>query len=72
VANTTSLRWKYDKTEGTVDMEQFTHAIVEDLTVVDGWRINTVVDRFAGIGKQGLKYSPSLWVVSNRDSLVDI
>jgi hypothetical protein len=71
-ANTTKLGWKYDKTEGAIDMGRFSHAIVEDLTVVDGWKIDNVVEAFAGISKQGLRYSPSLWIVSNRASLSDM
>jgi hypothetical protein len=72
LADTTTLGWKYDKTEGAIDMEQFSHAIVEDLTVVDGWKIDKVVESFTGISKQGLRYSPSLWIVSNRASLSDM
>lgn len=72
LANTTTLGWKYDKTEGSIDMGQFSHAIVEDFTVVDGWRIDNAIEAFSGISGQGLRYSPSLWIVSNRVGLSDI
>ena len=68
LANTTSPDWSYDKTEGMVDMGQFTHAIVENLASVDGWKVDTVVEAFNGVTKRGLRYAPALWIVSQADT----
>lgn len=63
----TSFNWKYDKTEGALDMGQFTHAIVEDIASVDGWKVDTIVEAFNGVTKRGLRYAPALWVVSRTN-----
>jgi hypothetical protein len=57
--------WTYDKTEHLLDLHPYSHAIVESLEVVPDWKIETVVDAFSGLSRQGITYQPKLWVVSN-------
>ncbi|KAG8799223.1 dolichyl-P-Man:Man(7)GlcNAc(2)-PP-dolichol alpha-1,6-mannosyltransferase [Serendipita sp. 399] len=59
-------RWIYDKTEGEVDLRRYTHAIVEERPPID-WNVNATVDAFDGLSKEGIKYSPKLWVITNPE-----
>lgn len=58
-------RWTYDKTENLNSLQEYTHAIVEDLAMVDGWKVNSTILSFERVTKSGITYSPKLWIVSN-------
>lgn len=59
------LEWRYDKTENLSDLRQYSHAIVEDLSLVDGWKIEEAIQGYSGLSKRGIVYSPKLWIASN-------
>lgn len=64
---TGGLQWHYDKTEHLMDLRPYSHAIVEELSLVDGWHIEQVIEGYSGLSMRGIKYSPKLWLMSNPD-----
>jgi hypothetical protein len=58
-------QWTYDKAENLKNLHGYTHAVVEDLAMAEGWNIKQTIFSFDRITKTGLLYAPKLWIVSN-------